>query len=84
LTQKRLEAALLVRSEKFGVWSTMKNRLIYSGICVNYKQIARFTTLITSIMNSAKISIENISPRVTKRKYDKLLELLETDSQDMM
>ncbi len=28
-------------------------------------------------MNSAKISIENISPRVTKRKYDKLLELLE-------
>ena len=29
------------------------------------------------MMNSAKISIENISPRVTKRKYDKLLELLE-------
>ena len=28
-------------------------------------------------MNSTKISIENISPRVTKRKYDKLLELLE-------
>jgi hypothetical protein len=27
-------------------------------------------------MNSTKISIENISPRVTKRKYDKLLELL--------
>ena len=27
-------------------------------------------------MNSAKISIENISPRVTKRKYDKLTELL--------
>ncbi len=29
------------------------------------------------MMNSATISIENISPRVTKRKYDKLLELLE-------
>ena len=28
-------------------------------------------------MNSTKISIENISPRITKRKYDKLLELLE-------
>ncbi len=28
-------------------------------------------------MNSIKIPIENISPRVTKRKYDKLLELLE-------
>ena len=28
------------------------------------------------MMNSAKISIENISPRVTKRKYDKLTELL--------
>ena len=28
-------------------------------------------------MNSTKISIENISPRVTKRKYDKLSELLE-------
>jgi hypothetical protein len=28
-------------------------------------------------MNSTKISIENISPRVTKRKYDKLYELLE-------
>ena len=28
-------------------------------------------------MNSTKIFIENISPRVTKRKYDKLLELLE-------
>ncbi len=27
-------------------------------------------------MNSTKISIENISPRVTKRKYDKLTELL--------
>jgi len=27
-------------------------------------------------MNSIKISIENISPRVTKRKYDKLFELL--------
>ena len=29
------------------------------------------------MMNSAKIHIENVSPRVTKRKYDKLLELLE-------
>ncbi len=29
------------------------------------------------MMNSTKISIENISPRITKRKYDKLLELLE-------
>jgi hypothetical protein len=28
-------------------------------------------------MNSIKIPIENVSPRVTKRKYDKLLELLE-------
>ena len=28
-------------------------------------------------MNSAKISIKNISPRVTKKKYVKLLELLE-------
>ena len=28
------------------------------------------------MMNSTKISIENISPRVTKRKYDKLTELL--------
>ena len=28
-------------------------------------------------MNSTKIFIENISPRVTKKKYDKLLELLE-------
>ncbi len=28
-------------------------------------------------MNSTKISIENISPRITKRKYDKLHELLE-------
>ena len=28
-------------------------------------------------MNSTKISSENISPRVTKRKYDKLYELLE-------
>lgn len=28
-------------------------------------------------MNSTKISIENISPRVTKRKYEKLYELLE-------
>ncbi len=28
-------------------------------------------------MNSTKISIENISPRVTKRKYDILYELLE-------
>jgi hypothetical protein len=28
-------------------------------------------------MNSTKISIENISPRVTRRKYDKLHELLE-------
>ncbi len=28
-------------------------------------------------MNSTTISIENISPRVTKRKYDKLYELLE-------
>ena len=28
-------------------------------------------------MNSTKIFIENISPRITKRKYDKLLELLE-------
>ena len=27
-------------------------------------------------MNSTKISIENISPRVTKRKFDKLTELL--------
>jgi Fe-S cluster assembly scaffold protein SufB len=27
-------------------------------------------------MNSTKVSIENISPRVTKRKYDKLYELL--------
>lgn len=31
----------------------------------------------TSIMNSTTIPIENISPRVTKRKYDKLSELLE-------
>ncbi|MBS1259687.1 MAG: hypothetical protein MAG551_02762 [Candidatus Scalindua arabica] len=28
-------------------------------------------------MNSTKISIENISPRVTKMKYDKFIELLE-------
>ncbi len=28
-------------------------------------------------MNSTKISVENISPRVTKRKYDKLYRLLE-------
>ena len=28
------------------------------------------------MMNSTKISIENISPRVTKRKFDKLTELL--------
>lgn len=62
----------------------MKNRLIYSGICVNYKPnyqihclFTKYYLQSTSIMNSAKISIENISPRVTKRKYDKLLELLE-------
>ena len=50
---------------------------LFRYLCKLLSKLPDMSLLITSIMNSTTIPIENISPRVTKRKYDKLNEILE-------